>query len=105
MNRILLAIGVMALTTYIIRMIPFTFVRRKIKSRFIQSILYYIPYAVLSAMTIPSIFYATQDLPSAIAGTVVAVVLAYFDLPLIVVALSASAAAYLAMVLLPIILK
>ena len=105
MNRILLAIGVMALTTYIIRMIPFTFVRKKIKSRFIQSILCYIPYAVLSAMTIPSIFYATQDLPSAIAGTVVAVVLAYFDLPLIVVALSASAAAYLAMVLLPIILK
>lgn len=105
MNRILLAIGIMALTTYIIRMIPFTFVRRKIKSRFIQSILYYIPYAVLSAMTIPSIFYATQDLPSAIAGTVVAVVLAYFGLPLIVVALSASAAAYLAMVLLPIILK
>ena len=105
MNRILLAIGVMALTTYIIRMIPFTFVRRKIKSRFIQSILYYIPYAVLSAMTIPSIFFATQDLPSAIAGTVVAVVLAYFGLPLIVVALSASAAAYLAMVLLPIILK
>lgn len=105
MNRILLAIGVMALTTYIIRMIPFTFVRRKIKSRFIQSILYYIPYAVLSAMTIPSIFYATQDLPSAIAGTVVAVVLAYFGLPLIVVALSASAAAYLAMVLLSIILK
>ena len=105
MNRILLAIGVMALTTYIIRMIPFTFVRRKIKSRFIQSILYYIPYAVLSAMTIPSIFYATQDLPSAIAGTVVAVVLAYFGLPLIVVAVSASAAAYLAMVLLPIILK
>ena len=105
MNRILLAIGVMALKTYIIRMIPFTFVRKKIKSRFIQSILYYIPYAVLSAMTIPSIFYATQDLPSAIAGTVVAVVLAYFGLPLIVVALSASAAAYLAMVLLPIILK
>lgn len=105
MNRILLSIAVMALTTYVIRMIPFAFVRRKIRSRFIQSILYYIPYAVLSAMTIPSIFYATQDLPSAIAGTVVAVILAYFGLPLIVVALSASAAAYLAMLLMPIILK
>lgn len=104
MTRILIAIAVMALTTYIIRMIPFAFVRKKIKNRFIQSVLFYIPYAVLSAMTIPSIFYATQDLPSAIAGTVVAVVLAYFGCPLIVVALSASAAAYLAM-LLPIILK
>ncbi len=105
MTRILIAIAVMALTTYIIRMIPFAFVRKKIKNRFIQSVLFYIPYAVLSAMTIPSIFYATQDLPSAIAGTVVAVVLAYFGCPLIVVALSASAAAYLAMLLLPIILK
>lgn len=105
MSRIFIAIAVMALTTYIIRMVPFAFVRKKIKNRFIQSVLFYIPYAVLSAMTIPSIFYATQDLPSAIAGTVVAVVLAYFGCPLIVVALSASAAAYLAMLLLPIILK
>lgn len=105
MSRIFIAIAVMALTTYIIRMVPFAFVRKNIKNRFIQSVLFYIPYAVLSAMTIPSIFYATQDLPSAIAGTVVAVVLAYFGCPLIVVALSASAAAYLAMLLLPIILK
>ncbi|MBQ9905365.1 MAG: AzlD domain-containing protein [Oscillospiraceae bacterium] len=105
MSRIFIAIAVMALTTYIIRMVPFAFVRKKIKNRFIQSVLYYIPYAVLSAMTIPSIFYATQDLPSAIAGTVVAVVLAYFGCPLIVVALSASAAAYLAMLLLPLILQ
>lgn len=105
MSRIFIAIAVMALTTYIIRMVPFAFVRKKIKNRFIQGVLYYIPYAVLSAMTIPSIFYATQDLPSAIAGTVVAVVLAYFGCPLIVVALSASAAAYLAMLLLPLILQ
>ena len=105
MNRILPAIVVMAVTTYIIRMVPFTFFRKKIKNRFIQSVLFYIPYAVLSAMTIPSIFYATQDLPSAIAGTIVAVVLAYFGLPLIVVALSASVASYLALVLLPLILK
>ena len=105
MTRILPAIVVMAVTTYIIRMVPFTFFRKKIKNRFIQSVLFYIPYAVLSAMTIPSIFYATQDLPSAIAGTIVAVVLAYFGLPLIVVALSASVASYLALVLLPLILK
>ena len=103
MTGTLTAIGVMAVTTYIIRMVPFTFFRKKIKNRFIQSVLYYIPYAVLSAMTLPSIFYATQDLPSAIAGTIVAVILAYFGMPLIVVALSASVAAYLAMLLLPLI--
>ncbi len=105
MTKIMISIGIMALTTYFIRMIPFTFFQRKIKNRFIKSILYYIPYAVLSAMTIPSIFYATQDVPSAIAGTVVAVLLAYLELPLIVVALSASAAAYLAMLLIPLLLK
>ena len=100
-TRILFSIAVMALTTYLIRMIPFVFFRKKIRNRFIQNLLYYIPYAVLSAMTIPAIFYATNDLPSAIAGTVIAVILAFFGCPLIVVALAASAAAYLAMLLLP----
>ncbi|MCM1132837.1 MAG: AzlD domain-containing protein [Ruminococcus flavefaciens] len=87
---------VMAGVTYIIRMIPFTFFRKKIKSRFIRSFLKYIPYAVLSAMTIPSIFYSTGSLYPAIVGTLVAIVLALFDLPLIAVALSASTAVYIA---------
>ncbi len=86
-------IAVMAGVTYLIRMIPFTLFRQKIKSRFIQSVLYYIPYAVLSAMTFPAIFYSTDSTISAAVGTVVAIVLAYFKLPLTVVALSACAAA------------
>ncbi len=90
---IALYIAVMAGVTYLIRVIPFTFFRRKIKSRFIQSFLYYIPYAVLSAMTIPAIFYSTGNLTTAIIGTAVAIVLAYLRLPLIVVALAASGAA------------
>lgn len=89
-------IAVMALVTYLIRMIPFTVFRKKIKSKFVQSLLYYIPYAVLSAMTIPAIFYCTGDVITSVAGTVVAVVLAYFNLPLIIVALSASATAFIA---------
>ncbi len=101
MSRTFISIAVMAVTTYFIRMIPLAFVRKKITNRFFRSFLFYIPYAVLSAMTVPAIFYATNDLTSAIAGTVVAVVLAYFGLPLIVVALSASAAAYLAMFIVP----
>lgn len=88
-------IFVMAGVTYLIRMIPFTFFRKKIKSKFFRSFLYYIPYAVLSAMTIPAIFYSTGSIITSVAGTVVAVVLAYLDLPLIVVALSASGAAFL----------
>ena len=86
-------IAVMALVTYFIRMIPFTLFRKKIKSRFLKSLLYYVRYAVLSAMTIPAIFYSTGDMVTAIAGTVVAVILAYFNVPLIIVALSAAGVA------------
>lgn len=88
-------IAVMAVVTYLIRMIPFAFFRKKIKSRFFRSFLYYIPYAVLSAMTIPAIFYSTGNIVTAIAGTVTAFVLSYFNLPLIVVALSATAVAFI----------
>lgn len=88
--ELLLYLIVMAGVTYLIRMIPFAFFKKKIKSRFFRSFLYYIPYAVLSAMTIPAIFYCTDSVFTAVAGTVTAVLLAYFNLPLIVVALSAS---------------
>ena len=88
-------IAAMALVTYLVRMLPFTLFRKEIKSPFFKGLLHYIPYAVLSAMTIPAIFYSTGDMRTSIAGTAVAVVLAYFRLPLIVVALSASAAAFL----------
>lgn len=90
---IVLYIGVMALVTYLVRVVPFTVFRKKIKSRFLKSFLYYIPYAILSAMTIPAIFYSTGNITTAAVGTVIAVVLAYFDLPLIAVALAASAGA------------
>ncbi len=88
-------IAVMAGVTYLIRVIPFAVFRKKIRSQFLQSFLYYVPYAVLSAMTFPAIFYSTGNTTTALAGTAVALALAYFDLPLIVVALAASAAAFL----------
>ena len=68
---------VMAGVTYLIRMVPFTLFRRKITSPFFRSFMHYIPYAVLSAMTIPAIFYSTGDMFTSIVGTVVAVVLAF----------------------------
>lgn len=91
-----LYITAMAVVTYLIRMIPFAFFRKKIKSRFFRSFLYYIPYAVLSAMTIPAIFYSTGNIVTSVVGTVTAFVLSYFNLPLIVVALSATATAFIA---------
>lgn len=86
---------VMAVVTYLIRMLPFTLIRGRVKSRFLRSLLYYIPYAVLAAMTFPSIFYATGDTVSAVTGTVVALLLAYFRMPLIVVALAAAGTSFL----------
>lgn len=93
---IIIYIAVMAGVTYLIRMIPFTLFRKKIKSPFFRSFLYYIPYAVLSAMTIPAIFYSTGDLTTSLIGTAVAVALAYFNCPLIIVALAAAASAFIA---------
>lgn len=87
---------VMAGVTYLIRLIPFTLFRKKIQSPFFRSLLHYIPYAVLSAMTIPAIFTSTGNLATSLAGTAVAVVLAYLGKPLIVVALAGSAAAFFA---------
>ena len=94
--KILISILVMAGVTYLVRMIPFALFKKQVKSRFVKSVLYYLPYAVRSAMTIPTIFYSTGKLESAIAGTVVAVVVAFFDKPLIVVALAAAASAFVA---------
>ncbi len=89
----ILYIAVMAGVTYLVRMIPFTLFRRQIKSRYIRSVLYYLPYAVLSAMTIPAIFYSTGNLTTAVVGTVAAVTVAFFNKPLIVVALVAAGSA------------
>ena len=86
-------IAVMAIVTYLIRMLPFTLFRKEIKSVFFRSFLAYVPYAVLGAMTFPSIFYATSSLPSAITGTVIALGLAFFRRSLLTVALGASGAA------------
>ena len=88
-----LYILVMAGVTYLIRMIPFTLFQKQIKSRFVRSLLYYLPYAVLSAMTVPAIFYSTGDTTTAIVGTIVALVLAYFKQPLIMFTLAAATAA------------
>ena len=77
---------VMAGTTYLIRMVPLVLFRKKIKNKFLISFLYYVPYAVLSAMVIPAIFYASDNLIAAAVGFVVAVVASLFDRGLVTVA-------------------
>ena len=80
---------VMALVTYLVRMLPLVLVKKRIKNKFLLSFLHYIPYAVLSAMTIPAIFYSTTDTISAWAGFLVAAALAYFEKSLLTVAVGA----------------
>ena len=96
---IILGIAVMALTTYLIRMLPMAIFRKKITNMWVRSFLYYVPYAVLAAMTFPAIFSSTQSQASAIAGCVVGVVLAYFNKGLVAVAVGAASTAFLVQII------
>ena len=88
-SYLLINLAVMALVTYLIRALALILIRKKIENKFIKSFLYYIPYAVLAAMTIPAIFSSTGSVYSAILGLVVAVVAAFFEKGLVTVAVSA----------------
>ena len=81
---------VMAVVTYLIRMLPLTLIRGKIKNRFIMSFLYYVPYACLMAMTFPSVFHGDYSIIAAAAGVGVALFLALKGKGLMTVALAAS---------------
>ena len=95
MNDYIIYILVMAGVTYLIRMLPLTLVRGRIESTFVKSFIFYVPYAVLSAMTIPAIFYSTSSLASALAGLAVAIILAFIGKSLLTVALSACASVFI----------
>ncbi len=86
MSRVYFYILLMAGVTYLIRALPLTLIRKEIKSPFIKSFLYYVPYATLAAMTFPGILSATDHLYSAIAGFVVALILAFEKKSLLTVA-------------------
>ena len=90
---------VMAGVTYLIRVIPFVLINKKIENRFINSFLYYIPYTVLSAMTFPAILYATGSMISAAAGLLTAIFIAYKGKGLLVVAIGACLAVFIVEVL------
>ena len=90
----LVYILVMAGVTYLIRMLPLELFRRRLENRFVRSFLFYVPYAVLAAMTIPEILYSTGSGWPALAGLIVAVVLAGFERGLLTVALSSCLTAF-----------
>lgn len=86
-TRILICIAIMALVTYLPRVLPLAVFKKKIKNRFIQSFLAYVPYAVLAAMTFPEALYSTENMISAIIGVCIALFLAFKGKGLLTVAL------------------
>ena len=93
-------IATMAITTYLIRVLPLTLFRKPIKSRFVRSFLHYVPYACLTAMTFPSILSSTASVISGGAALIVAVWLALRDKSLVVVALGSGIAVFVMEILL-----
>ena len=95
MNRnIYIYLLVMAVVTYAIRVIPLTVVRKRIRNRFFQSFLYYVPYVTLAVMTFPAMINATQNVSSGIAALIVGVVIAWLGGGLFPVAASCCLTVY-----------
>ena len=101
MSYLSLAILVTALTTYALRALPLLVLRREIRSRWLNSFLYYVPWAVLTAMIIPGIFTAMASVISGVLAGLVALVLAWRGHSLAVTALGAAGVAWLAEIALP----
>ena len=92
---IYLYIVTMALTTYLIRVLPLTVFRKPITSTFVKSFLHYVPYACLTAMTFPAILTATDHVISGAAGLIVGILLAFKNKSLIVVAVASAATVFI----------
>ena len=95
MVNIVLVILLMAIITYLIRVLPLVLIRREIKNPIIKSFLHYVPYVTLSVMTFPAILSATNVIWSSIAALVVAVLLSLKGFKLPVVAGAACLAVFL----------
>lgn len=100
-SYLLLTVVVMAVMTYLPRMLPLTFFKKEIHSRFIRSILYYVPYAVLSALTFPSILYATGHISSALVGGLAGIYFAYRQKGLVFVACVTVICSLIAQIIIP----
>ncbi len=93
--RVYLLIAVMALVTYLIRVLPLTLIRGEIKNRRIRSFLYYVPYVTLAAMVFPAMLHATGSFWSGLAAFLLAGLFALRGAGLVQVATAACAAVFL----------
>jgi len=88
-HNIYLYILVMAGTTYLLRMLPLTLIRKEIKNKTIRSFLYYVPYVTLAVMTFPAILSETGSVWSAWAALAAGIFLAWTGKSLLQVSVSA----------------
>ena len=86
---------VMAATTYLIRVLPLTLIRKPIQNPFLRSFLFYVPYVTLAVMTFPSILTATGSVWSAWLGFAAALFCAWRGMGLLPVACAACTAVFL----------
>ena len=87
-NNVWIYIAVMGAVSFLIRVLPMTLIRKPIKSRFIRSFLYYVPYVTLAVMTFPAVLDATQSPIAGGAALVVGVAVAWYGFDLFKTALS-----------------
>lgn len=88
-------VGIMALITYLLRSIPFAVLKNKVENPFFQSFLFYIPYTVLAAMTVPAILYCTTSVLAAAVGMIIAILLSLKGGGLLKVAIAASVVVFI----------
>ena len=94
MHNTYVYIAIMAIVTYLIRVLPLTLVRREIKNVYVRSFLYYVPYVTLSVMTFPAILEATGSQWSGLAALAVGMLLAWKGASLFKVAVACCAVVY-----------
>ena len=95
LSNMLIGCLVMFAVTYATKAVTLLFFRKDIKNKYVRSFLYYLPYSVLAVMVFPSIVCATTTIWSGIAGTAVALVLAYFRKGLLPVSLASIGTVFL----------
>lgn len=94
-TKILIIIFAAGLIMYLMRMLPLVFCKGTIKNKFLQSFLSYVPFAVLTSMTIPEVFTSTSNIISATVGLLISIVLAYFGQGLLMIIFSSTVAVFL----------
>ena len=95
MNNVYIYIAIMFAVTYLIRVLPLTLIRKRIKNKTIRSFLFYVPYVTLAVMTFPAIIEATGSVWSGVAALLAGILLAYFGVSLFGVAVSCCAVVFI----------